>query len=109
MDHAMLGPNWLTEELSEAASDWALSVAPERSDRPLADEDARRLREKMAARYAAWTGGDLVADLRGEARKAPWTKPRAEQNPSPLKPCPEEPEHLCCYPACNCAPHRVPA
>lgn len=44
-----------------------------------------------------------------EVRKRLWTKPRAEQNPSPLKPCPEEPEHLCCYPACNCAPHRAPA
>lgn len=26
-----------------------------------------------------------------------------------LKPCPEEPEHLCCYPACTCAMQRLPA
>ncbi|GJE37866.1 hypothetical protein [Methylobacterium persicinum] len=70
-----LAPGWLAEELAEAPSDLALSMPPEllcseegrqRMPEQLDAEDACRLREKMAKRYAAWTGRDLAADLRAE-------------------------------------------
>lgn len=61
-----LDPNWLAADLDEAASDWALHTAPTDPERRLEGHDARRLREKMAARYAEWTGRDLAVDLRAE-------------------------------------------
>ncbi len=47
-----------------------------------------------------------IIELRPEIPKAPATPPGREG----LKPCPEEVhEHLCAYPACNCAPQREPS
>ena len=73
LDHAKLDPDWLADTLREAPSDAALNMGPchfRTTDRhdpdPFDADDARRLREKMAKRNAAWTGRDLAADLRAE-------------------------------------------
>lgn len=64
---AAFEPDWLARDLAEAASDVALACDPATvshlGESSLSDADAARLRTKMAARYRAWTGRDLAADL----------------------------------------------
>ena len=65
-------PDWLARDLAEATADVALTWDPAAvshlGEPPLSDADAARLRAKMAARYRARTGRELVADLASEVR-----------------------------------------
>lgn len=72
---ADLDPDWLARDLAEAPSDHALAFSPDTAGAglsdPLDEEDARRLRAKMAVRYRQWCGRDLAADLAADAPGTP--------------------------------------
>ena len=47
---------------------WSRGV---RQSAPLGEDDTKRLREKMKAAYAAWTGRDLEGDLHSDRFPVP--------------------------------------